>query len=221
MLNHDLIINLLAAILCGYLLGSIPFAQLAARLRGVDIFTTGNMMAGAANVFWHIGRRTGALVFAGDVAKGSAAVLIAGMLDVPAPGILLAAGAAIFGHWKSPFAGFKGGDGMATLIGISVTLEPALATAGIVLGLVAVLALWRAPLRSAWALFCGFTVMLGFSQYYQIDRELVMGLSALAMLVLFHSLVVKWRRAHSSDGEDLEVDQEQASDLGPPTRENP
>ncbi len=221
MLNYDLIINLLAAILCGYLLGSIPFAQMAARRRGVDIFTTGNMMAGAANVFWHIGRRTGALVFAGDVAKGSAAVLIAGMLDVPAPGILLAAGAAIFGHWKSPFAGFKGGDGMATLIGISVTLEPALATAAIISGLAAVLALWRTPLRSAWALFCGFTVMLVFSQYDQTDRELVMGLAALAMRVLFHSLVVKWRRAHPSDGEDLDVDQEQQADLGSPTPENP
>ena len=217
MLNYDLMINLLAAILCGYLLGSIPFALLAARLRGVDIFTTGNMMAGTANVFWHIGRRTGALVFAGDVAKGSAAVLIAGMLDVPAPGVLLAAGAAIFGHWKSPFAGFRGGDGMATLVGISVTLEPALATVGIIAGLLAVLALWRAPLRSAWALFCGFTVMLGFSQYYQIDRELVMGLTALAMLVLFHSMVVKWRRAHPSDEEDGE----QPADLGPPTPENP
>ena len=53
---------------------------MAARFRGVDIFTTGNAMAGSANVFWHIGHRTGAVVFAGDVAKGSAAVLIAGML---------------------------------------------------------------------------------------------------------------------------------------------
>lgn len=219
MLNYDLMINLLAAILCGYLLGAVPFAQIAARLRGFDIFATGNTMAGAANVFWHIGRRTGALVFAGDVAKGSAAVLIAGMLDVPAPGILLAAGAAIFGHWKSPFAGFRGGDGMATLIGISVTLEPALATVAIISGLVTVFALWRAPLRSAWALFCGFLVMLGFSQYYQIDRELVMGLIALAMLVLFHSLVVKWRRAHPSNGE--EIDEEQPADLGSPTPENP
>lgn len=220
MLNYDLILNLLAALFCGYLLGSVPFAQMAARLRGVDIFTTGNTMAGAANVFWHIGRRTGALVFAADVAKGSAAVLIAGMLDVPAPGVLLAAGAAIFGHWKSPFAGFRGGDGMATLIGITVTLEPALATVAIISGLVTVSALWRAPLRSAWALFCGFIVMLGFSQYYQIDRELVMGLTALAMLVLFHSLVVKWRRAHPSDAEEIE--EEQPVDLGSsPTPENP
>ena len=221
MFSNYLIINLLAAILCGYLLGAIPFAQLAARLRGVDIFSTGKMTAGAANVFWHIGHGTGALVFAGDVAKGSAAVLIAGMLDVPAPGILLAAGAAVFGHWKSPFAGFKGGDGMATLIGISVTLEPALATAGIIAGLVAISVLWRAPLRSAWALFCGFTVMLGFSHYYQIDRELVMGLSALAMVVLFHNLVVKWRHAHSSDGEELEASEVQPADFGPPSPENP
>ncbi len=110
---------------------------------------------------------------------------------------------------------------MATLVGISVTLEPALATVGIISGLLAALALWRAPLRSAWALFCGFTVMLGFRQYYQIDREMVMGLAALAMLVLFHSLVVKWRRAHPSDVEELDVDEDQPTDLGPPTPEKP
>ena len=109
---------------------------------------------------------------------------------------------------------------MATLIGISVTLEPALAMTGIIVGLVVVSALWRAPLRSAWALFCGFTVMLGFSQYFQIDREHATGLAALAMLVLFRSLVIKWRRAHASDGEDLDVDPEQQADLGPPTPEN-
>lgn len=193
--------KLLAALVSGYLLGSIPFALMAARIRGVDIFATGSTMAGAANVFWHVGRRTGALVFAGDVAKGSVAVVAAGLLDLSPSALLLVGGAAVLGHWKSAFTGFRGGDGMATLMGVAITMTPALSALGIAMGLIVVLVLWRAPLRSAWAWFAGFTAMLGVSQYYQIDRELVMGLVALALLVIFHSLAFKWRRhrgAHKS-----------------------
>ena len=122
--------QVLAAVLVGYLLGSIPFARTAARLRGVDIFATGSHMAGTANVFWNIGRRTGTLVFLGDVAKGAAAVVIAELLEVPGPLILLVGGAAIFGHWMSVFARFRGGDGMAPLMGITLALVPALAILG-------------------------------------------------------------------------------------------
>ncbi len=188
--------KLLGVLVMGYLLGSMPFALVAARIRGVDIFTTGSTMAGAANVFWHIGRRTGALVLAGDVAKGSATVVAAGLLDLSPAALLLAGGAAILGHWKSAFAGFRGGDGMATLIGVTIALEPVLSALGMVVGLMAALLLWRAPLRSAWGLFAGFTAMLALSQHYQIDRELVMGIVALALLVLFHSFVTKWWRWH-------------------------
>ena len=188
--------KLLGVLVMGYMLGSIPFALVAAKNRGVDIFTTGSTLAGAANVFWHIGHRTGALVLAGDVAKGSAAVIAAGMLDLSPAALLLAGGAAILGHWKSVFAGFRGGDGMATLIGVTIALEPVLSALALVVGLMVALLLWCAPLRSAWALFAGFTAMLVVSQYYQIDRGLVMGIVALALLVLFHSLLAKWRRWH-------------------------
>ena len=188
--------KLLGVLVLGYLLGSIPFASLAARIRGVDIFSTGTTNAGAANVFWHIGYRTGASVFAGDVGKGAAAVVIAVLLDLPPSALLLAGAAAILGHWKSAFAGFKGGDGMATLMGVSIALEPTLSILGIAVGLAAALLLWRAPLRSSWGLISGFIAMLALSQYYQIDREMVMGIAVLAFLVLSHNLVTKWRRWH-------------------------
>ena len=188
--------KLLGVLAMGYLLGSLPFAAVAARIRGVDIFKTGSTMAGSANVFWHIGHKTGALVFAGDVAKGSAAVVAAGLLDLSPSALLLAGGAAILGHWKSAFTGFRGGDGMATLIGVAIALEPVLSILGFVVGLLATLLLWHAPLRSAWGLFAGFAVILAFSQYYQIDRELVMGIVALALLVLFHTVAAKRRRWH-------------------------
>ena len=45
----------LGALVAGYLLGSIPFASLAARYRGVDIFNMGSRTAETANLFWNIG----------------------------------------------------------------------------------------------------------------------------------------------------------------------
>ena len=227
--------RLIAALAVGYLLGSIPFAYLAARLRGVDIFTTGSHRAGTANVFWNVGRRTGTLVFVGDVAKGSAAVLVAELLDVPWTFTLLAGGAAVLGHWNSVFSGFRGGDGMATLLGVVLALEPTLAALGVIGGMAVVLLLRRSPSRSSWGIVACATIMLSVSQYYQLDRELVMGLVALAMLVLFHSVVSR-RRVRPSDvgpdaaldlrlDPDFDLDLEPAPDsnpdLGVPTPESP
>lgn len=217
--------KLLAALAVGYLLGSIPFAYLAARLRGVDIFSTGSRRAGTANVFWNVGRRTGTLVFVGDVAKGSAAVVVAELLDVPWAFTLLAGGAAVLGHWNSVFLGFRGGDGMATLLGVALALEPTLAALGVIGGMAVVLLLRRSPLRSFWGIVSCSTIMLSVSQYYQIDRELVMGLVSLAMLVLFHSVVFH-RRVRSSNVEadaalDRQLDPDLGLDLAPEPDSNP
>lgn len=220
--EHLIVLKFIGALLGGYLLGSAPFALLAARSHGVDIFSTGSNMAGTANVFWHVGRGSGAMVFTADAAKGAAAVLIAGLLDLPAAAILLVAGAAVLGHWKSIFAGFRGGDGMATLIGVTITLEPALSVAGIIVGLATVLAMRRSPLRSSLALLAGFTIMLGASQYYRIDRDMVVGLAALAALVLFHTVVARRRRLRwAAEGRPwIRLDLDQPSGLGAPTAEN-
>ena len=62
---EDLILvrNIMLAVAAGYLLGALPFAQIASRIRGIDVFTTGSTLAGTANVFFNVGHRTGALVF--------------------------------------------------------------------------------------------------------------------------------------------------------------
>ena len=211
------------ALLAGYFLGSIPFARVAARYRGVDIFNTGSRTAGTANVFWNIGRGTGIIVLVGDVAKGAGAVLIVGMLDLPWSVALLAGAAAVLGHWNSVFTGFRGGDGMAALMGVTITLVPFLATLGLLIGTIALLLSWRSPLRGAGALSTCFIVILAVSQYYQIERDLVMGLVALSSLVLFHSLISRRHRAIDRGEEELlehRTDEEQESDLGPATPES-
>ena len=64
------IVQLIVSCAIGYLLGALPFAQLVSRrIEGVDIYSTGTTLGGTANVFWNVGRRSGLLVFAGDVGK--------------------------------------------------------------------------------------------------------------------------------------------------------
>jgi glycerol-3-phosphate acyltransferase PlsY len=198
--------KLLASILVGYLLGSVPFAHLAARLKGVDIFSTGNRRAGTANVFWNVSRKVGVLVFIADVAKGSLAVTIAGQLGLQGPWLVLAGGASVAGHWKSVFTGFKGGDGMATLMGVTLTLTPVLALAGIAAGFVTVVLSWKSNFRSAGGIATCFTVLLALSLFFPEHRDLVFSLAALAVLVLCHNLVVRRRLAGATPPDDLDLD---------------
>jgi len=113
------------AILIGYLLGSIPTAYIIAKLRkGIDIreVDTGNM--GAGSTFRQIGRWEGALVFIVDAAKGAAAILVAQVLGVSQPFVLATGFASILGH-SFPFSiGFRGGQGISTIVGIFSVLAP-------------------------------------------------------------------------------------------------
>jgi len=226
----QIVLNMVLAIAAGYFLGALPFAHVASRIRGVDVFATGSTLAGTANVFFNVGHRTGAIVFVGDVAKGAAAVFAAWALGVPPALILVAGGAAVVGHWKSVFTGFRGGDGMAPLMGVSLALMPALAVLGVAAGLAAVVLMRHSPLRSTWGILVCFMVMLAISQYYQIERDLVTGLVILASLVLLRSMFTRRRRLSAAshpvyrdtgeydvleNGEVVEADPE--SDLGQAT----
>ena len=219
-IDYVIIQKVIAVVLVGYLLGSIPFALIAARLRGVDIFSTGSQMAGTANVFFNVGHRTGTLVFIGDVTKGSAAVIIAQLLDVSSLLVLLVGGAAIFGHWKSLFAGFRGGDGMAALMGVTMAVIPNMALLGIATGFAVILVTRRSIWRSSWGIVACFTVLTGLSLYYQVDREMVLGLTGLAGLVLVRSTIARRRRVDLPGEEEilldleLDIDLDDDSDLG-------
>ena len=199
-----LIQKLIASIVVGYLLGSIPFAHIAARLKGVDIFTTGNFQAGTANVFWNISRRTGLIVFICDVAKGAVSVLIADLLGIPVILIVIAGAAAVLGHWKSLFTGFKGGDGMATLLGVTLTLTPTIAVPCILVGFATVIISWRSTFRSAAGIASCFSLLMFLAIYLNTDREIAVGLTLLGILVLFHNLIIKKRIAGHSPKDDLD-----------------
>jgi glycerol-3-phosphate acyltransferase PlsY len=111
------------AVVLAYLLGSIPFAYLAGRAKGVDIRTVGSRNVGATNVFRTLGRRIGVAVMLLDIGKGVAATLIARALtDAPWP--LVAGAAAILGHVFPVWLRFKGGKGVAVGGGAVIGLVP-------------------------------------------------------------------------------------------------
>ena len=212
-----LIQKLLASIIIGYLLGSIPFAHLVARRKGIDIFATGSTRAGTANIFWNISRRNGLMVFTGDIAKGWLAVLFAKLLGVPDEALILAGGAAVAGHWKSIFTRFRGGDGMVTLLGVTLYLVPWLTFLGVAVGVGTLILTRRYHFRSSLGITVCYTVLIMVSQflpYFHKDRLEVRELSVLALLVIFHNVFIHRRHApllsaapeDLVDADDLDLD---------------
>ncbi len=111
----------------GFLLGSVPFGYLIARLNGVDIRKVGSGNIGATNAIRALGTRWGIVIGLLDALKGAVPALLA-VLFIPYPGIVGAA--AILGHIFSPWLGFKGGKGVATTLGTFALLSP-VATLGV------------------------------------------------------------------------------------------
>jgi len=108
----------------GYLAGSLPWAYWVGRWRGVDVRRAGTGIAGTANVTRLLGLRWGLLVFAGDLAKGAVPAGLAQALDAPPLAVALAGVGAVAGHAWPLLAGFRGGVGLATLLGFALALLP-------------------------------------------------------------------------------------------------
>ena len=108
----------LLALLIAYLLGAIPFGYLLVRLwTGTDVRKSGSGNIGATNVLRTTGRAAGVATLLLDIAKGYAAVWIAGRLTGQAPvWTPLAALAVMAGHAFSVFLGFKGGKAVASFV---------------------------------------------------------------------------------------------------------
>ncbi|MBM4148320.1 MAG: glycerol-3-phosphate 1-O-acyltransferase PlsY [Lentisphaerae bacterium] len=105
-----------------YLIGSIPFGLLIARIKGIDIRTVGSRNIGATNVFRSVGKGWGILTFACDFLKGLLPVLIlpALLFDASADTAIPRLACTVFciaGHNWTVFLRFRGGKGIATSAG--------------------------------------------------------------------------------------------------------
>ncbi len=115
----------LFACLAAYLLGSVSFAVLGARLfKLADPRTYGSGNPGATNVLRSGNKKAALFTLLGDALKGTAAVLAARALALPEQTVGLVALAVFLGHLYPVFLKFKGGKGVATAAGVLLALAP-------------------------------------------------------------------------------------------------
>jgi len=190
-------VNEALAVAVAYLLGSIPFAFLAGRARGIDLRTIGSGNLGAANVFRTLGRSWGIGVMAADIGKGLVAVLIArAITDDPWPAV--AAGAAMAGHVFPVWLRFKGGKGVAVGGGAVIGLMPL--AAAILLGLWLVILL-TTRYSSLASITCAVVATpLAALMGYPWSSVIFTGLGSAAVLVLHRGNLVRLLR-----GQELRI----------------
>lgn len=184
-----------------YLLGSIPTSVwIGRRFYGVDVREHGSRNAGATNTFRVIGRRAGAAVLCIDTAKGAAAVLLndlavgqCGLADLQTPLNIVAGLCAVAGHIYPVFAGFKGGKGVATMLGVVVGINPLASAVGVGCFLAVLLALHYVSLGSVVA---GLSFPLtAFALEHEDWTMRLFSIFVAVMLVLTHKSNLKRLRA--------------------------
>jgi glycerol-3-phosphate acyltransferase PlsY len=130
-------------LLFGYLIGSIPFSFIVARLFGVkDVRTVGSGNVGATNVMRSAGAAPGILALLLDGSKGAMTVFMARGLSSSEAAVCAAGLFAVIGHLFPVWLGFRGGKGVATGAGLFLPLAPA-ALGGSVLAFIVTLAAFR------------------------------------------------------------------------------
>ena len=158
-------------LLVSYLLGSIPFSIIAGKLiKGIDIREFGSGNAGATNTFRVLGKKAGIPVLILDVLKGYLAVslvLFTSYISASEPyiNLQLAFGiACVLGHVFPIYVGFRGGKGVATLLGFMIAVFPEAALISILVFLITLLFSKYVSLGSILAGIC-----FPFGVYYLSD----------------------------------------------------
>ena len=114
-------------LITAFILGSIPFGIIVARIKGVELKKVGSGNIGATNVLRSLGKWPAFLTLFGDILKGTAAVAIGKFLGVGPIYEGLIGLSAILGHNFSIFLKFRGGKGVATSFGVLFIYTPQVA----------------------------------------------------------------------------------------------
>ena len=104
-------------VIFSYLLGSINFAYITARIKGIDISSEGSGNPGTSNVLRTLGKGSAAIVLFGDLLKGAIPIIYFYQDRY----FLIYGLAAVIGHIYPVFYKFKGGKGVATYLGVYIT----------------------------------------------------------------------------------------------------
>jgi len=131
-------------IIIAYLIGSIPTALLISnKFFGIDIREYGSGNMGATNAFRILGPKYGTIIMILDILKGMLAVSLFYLLpyylsnELERTNFMMALGlSAVMGHIFPIFANFKGGKGVATLLGMLISVQPIVAICCVVVFLI-------------------------------------------------------------------------------------
>lgn len=172
----------LGLIILAYLLGSLSFGLLIARIYGgADLRRRGSGNIGATNVARTLGKTAGILTLVGDGAKGLVAVLLAQAWGHAAILPAVAALVAVLGHMFPLYHGFRGGKGVATALGVFLPTLPLPLLGGLLVWLV-VVAIWRYV--SAGSMLAALVVPL-LAALCSYPAPLVLAAGLIALLVLY------------------------------------
>lgn len=184
--------TIILLLVTAYLLGSIPTAVWwGKRYYGIDVREFGSGNAGATNTFRVLGKKAGIPVLCIDILKGTVAVLLTHFSPFVFDSnefvnLELGLGiAALVGHVFPIFAGFRGGKGVATILGIVICLTPI--TSLLVLGvfLIVLLATRYVSLSSITA-GLSFPFFLNIVLKNQNQTLLIFSIFVAALLVITH-----------------------------------
>jgi acyl phosphate:glycerol-3-phosphate acyltransferase len=174
--------------LISYLLGSIPFGLLLAKLFGrKDVRQAGSGNIGATNVARVAGIVPGVLTLLLDTAKGGFAVLMAARgAEGDTRWMMLAAVGALVGHCFPVWLKFKGGKGVATALGVFLVLCPLAAVSALVLFILCV-AYWRYVSLGSVAAAAAMPLLMYFlwAPHHAPPIIVNVGTLAIALLVIY------------------------------------
>ena len=178
--------------LAAYLLGSIPTAVWVGKAKyGVDVREHGSKNAGATNTFRVLGKKPGVVVLLIDITKGFTAVFLPFLFGVGAWGSeelinvqLVAALCAVFGHVLPVFAGFRGGKGVATSLGVVIGVHPPAAGVMIVIFLIVFISSQFVSLGAIVAA-CSFPLLLKF--LFQVESIWLIAFSCLLSVAVIYA----------------------------------
>lgn len=179
----------------GYLVGSVPSAALAARLKRQDIFEVGSSSMGAMNTARNLGWALGAGVLLLDLGKGALASALGLLLGTlggdPLYTPLLAGLGAVAGHLWSVWVGFRGGKGLATTLGVALPLYPLGGLYGLLALLIFLATLRRTtPATFLTALIYPLAIYLSLrSAPEELRAVTTLGVSLIALLVVLKHLL--------------------------------
>ena len=165
-------------VILGYLSGSIAMAVVVCKLLGLgDPRQVGSRNPGASNVYRLYGANAAIMTLLGDLLKGVLPVILASILQAPDPVVYMTGMAAFFGHLYPLFFHFKGGKGVATLIGVLLATHWMLGLTFIVTWLVVALIFRYSSLSSITAAITlpGYVWFLSPSPAYVISLTVMAG----------------------------------------------